>query len=341
MRIGPRMAPTLRDVADRAGVSIATASRVANRLDSVKPETRERVRRAMQELMYVPLRHSGITGAIGLLVPELANPVFPALAQAMETGAKAWGFASILCNTEGSPTTESDYVHMLLERQVAGMIFISCEGADLEADHTHYRRLLAQGARLVFVNGAPRGLDAPAVGVDERAAGHLATSYLLGLGHRRIGFVAGPARFLPTVEKAHGRADALRAAGLDAARLIAHEEFSVKGGRRSLRRLLHEDEPPTGVICSSDLMAIGALQEAYEQGLAVPEQLSIVGFDGIDAATWTRPTLTTVAQPIGGIAEMAVNALSSLTKEPGRHVPNFLFRPRIREGGSCAPPRKK
>src|SRR5438552_3380039 len=128
------MAPTLNDVAQRAGVSIATASRVANGLDLVKAETRERVRQAMQDLMYVPPRRSTVSGAIGLLVPELANPVFPALAQAMEARAKTRGFASILCNTEGSPTTESDYVHMLLERQVGGMIFISCEGADLDAD---------------------------------------------------------------------------------------------------------------------------------------------------------------------------------------------------------------
>ncbi len=330
---------TLREVADRAGVSIATVSRVASGSDAVRPETRERVKRAMTELMYVPPRHSTLTGAIGLLVPELENPVFPALAQAMETRAKAWGFASILCNTQGTPEGESEYVHMLLDRQVGGMIFISCEGADLQADHRHYARLLRQGARLVFVNGTPQPIDAPSVGVDERAAGHLATEHLLELGHERIGFVAGPERFLPTQQKAEGRAMALRRADLrDGPELVAHDAFGVEGGRRALRSLLAAAEPPTAVICSSDLMAIGALQEAGAQGLRVPDDLSIVGFDGIAAATWTQPPLTTIEQPIADMAEMAVNALWSLVEEPDRDVPNFLFRPRLREGRSTAPP---
>lgn len=331
---------TLREVADRAGVSIATASRVATGSQSVRPDTRERVMRAMAELMYIAPRHSTLAGAIGLLVPELENPVFPALAQAMETRAKAWGLASILCNTEGTPEGETEYMRMLLDRQVAGMIFISCEGADLEADNRHYARLHRQGARLVFVNGTPQPIDAPSVGVDERTAGHLATQHLLELGHRRVGFVAGPRRFLPTEQKEEGRAMALRRAGLPPQpELITHEAFGVEGGRRALRSLLAVPEPPTGVICSSDMMAIGALQEAHTQGLRVPDDLSIVGFDGIAAASWTQPPLTTVAQPIADIAETAVSALWSLVEEPERPVPNVLFRPKLHEGRSTAPPK--
>jgi DNA-binding LacI/PurR family transcriptional regulator len=332
---------TLREVADRAGVSIATASRVASGAAAVRPETRERVQRAMAELLYIAPRHSTLTGAVGLLVPELENPIFPALAQAMETKAKAWGYASILCNTRGTPEGETEYMHMLLDRQVAGMIFISCEGADLQADHGHYARLLREGARMVFVNGTPHTVDAPAVGIDERGAGHLATEHLLELGHRRIGFVAGPERFLPTQQKAEGRATALKRAGLSPQPgLIAHDEFSVEGGRRALRALLAGSEQPTGIICSSDVMAIGALQEAYANGLRVPEDLSIVGFDGISAVTWTQPPLTTIEQPIEAMAEMALNALWSLVEEPDEHVPSFLFRPQLREGRSTATPRR-
>ncbi len=331
---------TLREVAQQAGVSIATASRVATGADNVRPATRERVKRVMAELMYVPPRQTTtIGGAIGLLVPELENPIFPALAQAMETRLRAFGFASILCNTEGSTNGENDYTHMLLERQVAAMIFISCEGADLEADHRHYRRLIEEGAQLVFVNGAPQTIDAPAVGIDERAAGHLATDHLLDRGHKRVGFLAGPKRFLPTQQKMEGRSAALVRRELPPQDdLVVHESFGVEGGRRGLRRLLRHAEPPTGVICSSDLMAIGALLEAHARGIAVPDELSVVGFDGVAAATWTQPPLTTVEQPIAEIAEMAVNALWSLIEEPDQAVPNFLFRPRLREGGSVAPP---
>jgi DNA-binding LacI/PurR family transcriptional regulator len=329
---------TLREVAELAGVSVATASRVLNGLDAVKPATRDRVRNAMKQLMYVPPRQPGLSGAVGLLVPELSNPIFPALAQAMETRAKGFGFASILCNTEGSPAVEATYVHMLLERQVRGMIFISSEVSDIEGDHRHYRQLLDVGARLVFVNGSGPAIDAPAIGVDERAAGALATQHLIDLGHTSIGFVAGPGHFLPTQDKAAGRLDALRRAGIEPADdLVVYESFGVDGGRRAMRRLLDREDRPTAVICSSDVMAIGALQAAAAAGIGVPEQLSIVGFDGIDATEWTHPPLTTVAQPITEIADSAVEALWSLLEEPDRHIPNFQFRPQLRIGASTSP----
>src|SRR5919197_3908630 len=144
---------SLRDVARQAGVSVATASRVVSGFDNVRAETRERVERAMRDLLYVPPGRPKQTGAIGLLIPELANPIFPAFAQAMETQATKAGLATILCNIRGSTVAETEYVQMLLERRVEGMIFISSEAADLLADHTHYARLLSQGARLVFLNG--------------------------------------------------------------------------------------------------------------------------------------------------------------------------------------------
>src|SRR5919199_6585894 len=142
--------PTLRDVARQAGVSVATASRVANGLDSVRAETRERVERAMRELLYVPPGRRSATGVIGLLVPDLENPIFPALAQAMEKHATESGFASILCSTTAAAFREVDYVHMLLDRQVEGMIFISCEMTRLTGEHDHYERLVDEGAGLVF-----------------------------------------------------------------------------------------------------------------------------------------------------------------------------------------------
>jgi DNA-binding LacI/PurR family transcriptional regulator len=312
---------------------------VASGSANVRPSTRERVERSMRELLYVAPEHPGAARAIGLLVPELANPIFPALAQAMEANATAAGLASILCNTAGSIVREADYVRMLLARRVAGMIFISCEMADLGADHSHYGRMAAAGAQLVFVNGAIEELQVPSVGVDERAAGQLATQHLLERGHRRIGFVAGPAHYVPTREKAGGRAAALRACGVDPDGLVAHDAFSVEGGRRAARDLLQRapGERPTGLICSSDLMAIGALMEASALGLRVPDDLSIVGFDGIEAGTWTLPQLTTIEQPIDEIAATAVVALRTLIEQPGRELPHYVFRPKLLARGSTGP----
>src|SRR6266568_1673859 len=280
---------TLRDVARHAGVSVATASRVVSGLENVRSETRERVERAMRDLLYVPPGRRPATGVIGLLLPDLENPIFPALAQALEKCATESGFASILCSTTSAAFREVDYVHMLLDRQVDGMIFISCEMTNMSGEHDHYARLLDEGARIVFVNGALNTISVPSVGVDEVHAGECATQHLLDLGHRHIGYAAGPSFYLPTQQKAAGRERALLAAGLEPDGLVGHADFSVEGGLAALRKLLTDSPAPTGVICSSDLMAIGVLQEAFAQGLRVPEDLSVVGFDGIDAAEWTSP----------------------------------------------------
>jgi DNA-binding LacI/PurR family transcriptional regulator len=329
---------SLREVARRAGVSVATASRVANGGFAVRPETRERVERAMRDLLYVPPARRDVTGLIGVLVPELANPIFPALAQAIETRAAPSGLASILCNTRETAFREVDYVHMLLDRRVQGMIFISCEMTNLRGEHSHYARLVEEGARIVFVNGAVPTLDVASVGVDERAAGEIATQHLIDLGHERIGFVAGPEHYLPTQLKAAGRLTALAAAGLEPDGLVAYADFGVEGGGRALGELLEREDPPTGVICSSDVMAIGALHEAARRGLRVPDDLSIVGFDGIDATKWSVPELTTVEQPIARIAETAVETLRALIAQPDRPAPNAHFRPRLSVRASTAAP---
>ena len=330
---------TLRDVAGRAGVSVATASRVLSGSAAVRPETRARVEQAMQELLYVSPGRTEASGAIGLLVPEFGNPVFATLAEAMETRATAAGFATILCNTGGSATREVGYVHMLLERRVEGMVFISSEITDVRGEHSHYAQLVEQGARLVFVNGGAETLPVTSVGVDERASGRIATEHLLELGHRRIGFVAGHEFSLPTREKERGREEALAAAGLDASSHVAYDDFTVEGGRHALRAIVEaaDGDRPTGVICSNDLMAIGALMEAIALRLRVPDDLSIVGFDGIEAASWTQPPLTTVEQPIDEIAETAIEALQALVDDPGQTLPSYVFRPRLRVGGTTAP----
>jgi DNA-binding LacI/PurR family transcriptional regulator len=329
---------SLRDVAQHAGVSVATASRVVSGFDGVRSETRERVERAMRELLYIPPGRRPASGVIGLLLPDFENPIFPELAQAIEKRATQAGLASILCSTTAAAFREVDYVHMLLDRQVDGMIFISCEMTNMSGEHDHYARLVDEGARMVFVNGALNNLNVPSVGVDEVHAGECATQHLLDLGHRHIGYAAGPSFYLPTQQKAAGRERALRAAGLEPNGLVSHADFSVQGGREALRNLLTHAPAPTGVICSSDLMAIGVLQEALAHGLRVPDDLSVVGFDGIDAAQWTSPRLTTVEQPIEEIADVAVEMLTTLIADPQKPLPDSSFRPRLNVRESTAPP---
>lgn len=331
---------SLRDVAEMAGVSLATASRVASGTAAVRPATRVRVERAMRELMYVAPPRSSTLSAIGLLVPELANPIFPALAEAMENRAAEQGLASILCNTGGSASNEVEYGQMLLARAVEGMIFISSEATDLRGEHGHYGRLVEAGAKIVFVNGAVPTIDVASVGIDERSAGELATQHLIELGHERIGFVAGPEYSRATIDKAAGRQMALTAARISPDNLVAHAEWGVAGGQAAMAELLRLDRRrrPTAVICSSDLMAIGALRAARDAALHVPDDLSIVGFDGIQAGEWTEPPLTTLVQPIEELAHAAVDTLSLLFAANGRRVPHLVFRPQLLVRGSTAAP---
>lgn len=321
-------------------MSLATASRVATGSANVRPVTRRRVEEAMRELLYVPPARERTGRTVGLLVPDLSNPIFPALAQAMETRATQAGFVAILCNTAATAMREADYVHLLLERRVDAMIFISCAMTDVEGEHSHYVRLLAEGARLLFVNGVIEVLDIPSVGVDERAAGQLATRHLVELGHRRIGYASGPDRFLPTREKLEGIASTLTASGLPEAER-AEAAFTVEGGRRAAAALLSlpKSRRPTGVVCSNDLMAVGVMEEARERGFGIPGDLSVVGFDGIDAGAWLTPPLTTVSQPIDDLADTAIQAVTQLVEQPARVVPHSTFRPRLTVRGSTARPR--
>ncbi len=186
------------------------------------------------------------------------------------------------------------------------------------------------------MNGALNRLDIPSVGVDERAAAELATQHLVDLGHTRIAFASGPEHYLPAREKEAGWRGMLAVRGIVSDGLIEHDEFDVDGGARAARKLLARHDPPTGVICSNDLMAVGVLQTAERMGVRVPDDLSVVGFDGIEATSWTNPALTTIEQPIAEIAQTAVDTLRTLIEDP-KALPNSYFRPNLRIRSSTGP----
>ncbi|MDA3649233.1 LacI family transcriptional regulator [Saccharopolyspora indica] len=328
----------LADIAQAAGVSVSTVSRVLNRKAGIKEETRQRVLEVLNQMPHTARGTGALrrTGVIGLLVPELSNPVFPAFAEALEGRASVAGYSSLLCNTRAA-MTEKDYVRMLVARGVEGMIFVSPEIANPDNDERrsrgYYEKLRAEGVRMVFVNGSTPSLDVPDITVDEHLAGHTAARHLLELGHRRIGFVSGPARALPSRMKRAGWAAALEEAGIEpSAELVAHGPFGAEGGARAVGELL--DGPrPTAVLCSSDVMALGAMREAKRRGLATPEDISVVGFDDIPLAAYCQPALTTLAQPIRDMAAAAVDELIRQLDpdEPVRASTNFsrMFRPNL------------
>jgi DNA-binding LacI/PurR family transcriptional regulator len=333
----------LADIAAAAGVSISTVSRVLNRRPGVHEDTRRRVLSVLAEQRYTPRGLDALhsTGLLGILVPELENPVFPTFAGALEARAAERGYSTVLCNTRAASLREEEYVQLLLGRGIRGMLFVSPESTDSFAPHDHYKRLREDGVRMVFLNGGMPTLDVPDVCVDEQVAGYLATRHLVELGHRRIGFVSGPAQSVPTRLKRAGWQAALEEAGLPASsRLVAHAPYGPAGGVEATAWLL-DRAAPTGLVCGSDVMAFGALAEARRRGMRVPADLSVVGFDDTPLAPYAAPPLTSLAQPIAEMARAAVDGLIADLEagdEAGGMTHSRVFRPRLVVRDSTANP---
>ncbi|EYR63468.1 LacI family transcriptional regulator [Actinotalea ferrariae CF5-4] len=332
----PHVRTRLKDLADQAGVSTATVSRVLNGKAGVSSQTRKSVLAALDVLGYErpeKLRTRS-EGLVGLIVPELTNPVFPALAQSVENSLAERGFTPLLCTQSPGGTTEDEYVEMLLEHGVDGIVFVSGRHADTTASNERYHRLRSRGLPIVLVNGYSEGIDAPAVSTDDSVAVELALRHLTSLGHREIGLAIGPDRYIPARRKLAAFTAALRRRDPsdDPSRHVVTTLFTVEGGQAAGGELM--DSGHTAVVCASDLMALGAIRAARSRGLAVPDDVSVVGFDDSPLIAFTDPPLTTIRQPVVSMGEAAVSALVS--EISGTRVPRseLLFHPELIVRGS-------
>ncbi|TWJ24103.1 LacI family DNA-binding transcriptional regulator [Micromonospora endolithica] len=334
------MRARLSDIAQQAEVSEATVSRVLNDRPGVAPETRQAVLTALDVLGYErPARlRKRSAGLVGLVVPELDNPIFPAFAQIIESALAPTGFTPVLCTQTPGGVREDEYVEMLLDRQVSGIVFVSGLHADTAADHDRYRALLARPLPVVMINGYAPGIPAPFVSCDDREAAELAVAHLVALGHRRIGLITGPDRFVPVQRKVGGYLGAMKrltdVTDAELSELTELSLFGVEGGEAAAARLL--DRGVTGIVCGSDLMALGAIRAARQRGLSVPADLSVVGYDDSPLMAFTDPPLTTMRQPV---AAMAVAAVRALVDEINGHASphsEYLFRPELVVRGSTA-----
>jgi LacI family transcriptional regulator, repressor for deo operon, udp, cdd, tsx, nupC, and nupG len=332
---GPRA--RLADIARQAGVSEATVSRVLNDKPGVSEETRQGVLTALDVLGYErPERlRKRSAGLVGLITPELDNPIFPAFAQVIESALAQRGFTPVLCTQTYGGIREDEYVDMLLDRQVSGIIFVSGLSADTTTDPDRYRKLVDRPLPIVLLTGYMDGVEAPFVSCDDRTASELAVRHLAALGHRRIGFVSGPARYLPVQRKLAGyRETMLDVAGRVDEDLIELSLFTVEGGHAAADRLLSRG--CTGFVCGSDLMALGAIRAARARGLQVPKDVSVIGYDDSVLMAFTDPPLTTLRQPVRAMALAAVRALvDEINGDPAPHS-EYLFRPELVVRGSTA-----
>lgn len=333
----------LQDVADRAGVSISTVSRVVNE----KPEVNERTRRAVLSAidvlgLEVPHRlRARTTGLVGVIVPELENPFFPRLAQALENSLDREGFTTVLCSQSIGGVPEDVYIETLLGHGVSGIVFVSGVHAVVGSNRERYRRLTATGLPVVLVNGRLLDVGAACVGVDDAAMVDLAVSHLANMGHRRIGFTTGQHRYVAAQNRARAFVTALAThvgidhlTSSDAEELVEHTTFTIEGGEQAAVTLLGRGV--TAIVCGSDVMALGAIRGIRSQGMRVPEDVSVVGADDSMLVSFTDPPLTTVRQPALALAQHVARTLSAMVAGDVAPQVEVLLQPELVARASSA-----
>jgi DNA-binding LacI/PurR family transcriptional regulator len=329
------VAGKLADVAKQAGVSEATVSRVLNGKQGISDATRAAVLTALDVIGYErPTHLRGRTPRmVGLIVPELQNPIFPAFAEVVAGALAQRGFNAVLCTRTGS-MSEAEYVEMLLERQVSGMVFAGGQYAEADAPHDHYTRLLRLRLPVVLVNAAAEHLDFPRVSTDDAVAMEQAHSHLAYLGHERIGLILGPPDHVPSLRKLEAF-ERLTAAG----DLVERTRFSLEGGHAAATRLLARGV--TAIICASDPLALGAIRAVRRAGMSVPADVSVVGYDDSAFMSCTDPPLTTVRQPIDAVGRAAVELLTGQIEGAQVAADELFFEPEIVARGSTAAARSR
>jgi DNA-binding LacI/PurR family transcriptional regulator len=328
------MTRRLADVAKYVGVSEATVSRVLNDKPGISDATRTAVLTALDVLGYDrPAKLRGERARlVGLILPELQNPIFPTFAEVAAGDLAKRGFTPVLCTRTTDGVGEADYVDMLLDQHVSGVIFFGGQYHEAAADHGHYRRLTERRLPVVLINAAYDDLGFPRVSVDDAHAIDQATSHLGSLGHQRIGLMLGPVDHVPSARKLA----AFQAAG-GADDLVERTMFSLEGGQAAGARLIQRGA--TAMICASDILALGAIRTVRKLGMDVPRDISVVGFDDSALMACTDPPLTTVRQPIEAMGQAAVSQLLSQVGGGEVSSEELLFEPELVVRSSTGPVR--
>lgn len=307
---------SMADIAAHAGVSTATVSRVFNGVGQVSDETRRKVLTAIDELGYdrpTPERTPD-TPTIGVIVPELTNPIFAAFAHHLqEEIARAGGIAMIRSQTPGA-TSEFDHLSSLLEHRVSGLIFVSGRHADLLADLGPYHEVVAHSIPLVTINGARAEIPAPDFSTGDALGIRAAVTHLHELGHSRIALLTGRTHVVPALRKAEAFTQVMEELVGDRSPIIEETFYTYEAAAAHTNGLI--ERGVTAIVTGSDLQALGAIRTITSLGLAVPEDISVIGFDDSFLMSHLSPGLTTVHQPVAAIVAAAVRSLFEALATP-------------------------
>jgi DNA-binding LacI/PurR family transcriptional regulator len=332
------MTSRLAEVAQKVGVSEATVSRVLNGRPGVSEATKTAVLTALDVLGYErPTQLRGERARlIGLVLPELQNPIFPAVAEVVGGALAQRGFTPVLCTRTAGGLSESDYVTMLLDQHVSGVVFAGGHFAEADAPHEHYHLLRERGIPVVLFNAAVEHLELPQVSTDDTVAVEQAFGHLASLGHERIGLVVGPEDHAPSRRKLAAYREQCARNGREVdEKMIEHAMFALEGGHAAATRLLRAGA--TGIVCGSDPLALGAIRAVRRAGLRVPQDVSVIGFDDSAFMNCTDPPLTTVRQPIEALGRAAVTLLVNQIEGARVAAEELLFEPELVVRGSTGP----
>jgi len=315
------MMTTIKDVAHRAQVSVTTVSHVINGTRFVSDEARSRVVDSIEVLKYVPSAlarslKNNRTHTVGVMIPNSSNPYFAEIIRGIEDSCFNAGFNVILCNSDDNPRKQGQYIRVLMEKQVDGLIVLS-SGGDEELGVFLREANMPQ----VLVDREVAHLAADLVEVNHELGGSLATRHLLELGHRHIACITGPLALSSAQQRLQGYRKALLEAGVTVDRgYEVTGDFTSAQGFAAMHSLLALPKKPTAVFACNDLMAFGALSAAASAGLRVPDDISVIGFDDIALAAFASPSLTTIAQPKHELGELAARLLLDRIAQPdGAH----------------------
>ncbi len=337
-----RSTATMKDVALKARVSLATVSRAFAAPGSVSETLTQRIVAAARDLNYTlnvnarSLR-SQSSGLVVVLIPDIGNPFFSVLLQGIEEQARALGLAILIGDTHGDRELAATYARLLDTRRADGMILLNGTVPNRAHDGA---RLSPQRYPVVAISERIPGADIAMVGINNRAAGFEAVAHLAGLGHRRIAHIMGPADNILTHERAQGYREGVLAHGCDLwPEALQPGAFSIRAGRAAMAKLLDGPAPPTAVFAANDEIAIGAIIEAKARGLHVPRDLSVVGFDDIEYAESYDPALTTINQPRREMGRRAMAMLGELITDPDHRQADVNLEYQLVVRASTAPPR--
>ncbi|WP_253829304.1 LacI family DNA-binding transcriptional regulator [Prauserella aidingensis] len=305
---------SIKDVARAADVSVATVSNALNHPELLSADTHARVMRAVEKLGYVRSEsarqlRAGQSRMLGLLALDMRNPFFGGMAHGAEQAARADGLGVMLCDSSQDLAAEEFYLGLFAEQRVRGALV-----TPTDSSATSLSVLRRHGIPYVFLDRVASGDEACSVSVDDVTGGRLAVGHLLEQGHRDIAYLSGPMSLPQCRDRRTGALQACDEAGVDhdTVTVVEAERLDVEAGRDAGSRLLGRSPRPTGVFCANDLIALGVLQTLVAAGVAVPDDIALVGYDDIDFAAAAAVPLTSVRQPA---AQMGATATELLVRE--------------------------